>query len=75
MTYRIQVAQSATITDANAIDDQTVDQTTYTAFTDLYPEGDLWWRVQAIDAAGNRLSSPRPARSSRRPRRRTWTPT
>jgi large repetitive protein len=56
MTYRIQVASSATITDANAIDDQIVDQTTYTAYTDLYAEGDLWWRVQAIDAAGHRLA-------------------
>ena len=45
-TYRVQIAQSPTITDANAIDDVTVDQTSYTAFTDLYPEGDLWWRVQ-----------------------------
>ncbi len=54
--YRIQVAQSATITDANAIDDQLVDQATYTAFTNTYPEGDLWWRVQAIDARDNRLT-------------------
>ena len=31
LTYRLQVSQSATITDGNAIDDVTVDQTTYTA--------------------------------------------
>lgn len=55
-SYRIQVAKSATITDGNVIDDQTVDQATYTAFAKTYPEGDLWWRVQAIDAAGNRLA-------------------
>ncbi len=54
--YRIQVAQSATITDQNAIDDRFVDQATYTAFENTYPEGDLWWRVQAIDARDNRLS-------------------
>ncbi|MBC2933463.1 Ig-like domain repeat protein [Nocardioides sp. zg-1228] len=54
--YRLQVAQSATITDNNTIDDVTVDQTTYTAFTKTYPEGDLWWRVQAIDGSNNRLS-------------------
>ena len=56
-TYRVQVSQSPTITDGNAIDDQTVDQTTYTVYEDLYPEGDLYWRVQAYDAAGNRLTS------------------
>lgn len=56
MRYRLQVAASPTITDSNVIDDVTVDQTSYTAFADLYPEGDLWWRVQAIDAANNRLS-------------------
>jgi hypothetical protein len=56
MTYRLQVARTATITDANVIDDEVVDQTTYTTYTDSYPEGDLWWRVQAIDAAGNRLA-------------------
>ncbi len=56
LRYRLQVSQSATIQDGNAIDDVTVDQTTYTAFLDTYPEGDLWWRVQAIDAKGNRLA-------------------
>ncbi len=54
--YRLQVSQSATISDANAIDDVEVDQTTYTAFLKTYPEGDLWWRVQAIDAKNNRLA-------------------
>ena len=54
--YRVQVAQSATITDGNAIDDRMVDQATYTAYTETYPEGDLWWRVQAVDSDGNRLA-------------------
>jgi hypothetical protein len=56
MTYRLQVSQNASITDSNTIDDVTVDQTTYTAPAKTYPEGDLWWRVQAIDAKGNRLA-------------------
>ena len=56
MTYRLQVSQSASINDNNTIDDVTVDQTTYTAPAKTYPEGDLWWRVQAIDAKGNRLA-------------------
>ncbi len=55
-SYRLQVAQSATITDSNAIDDVIVDQATYTAFTKTYPEGDLWWRVQAVDA-NNKLNA------------------
>lgn len=55
-SYRLQVAQSATINDNNVIDDVTVDQTTYTAVDRIYPEGDLWWRVQAIDEQGNRLA-------------------
>lgn len=52
-SYRLQVAKSATITDENAIDDVIVDQTTYTAFAMTYPEGDLWWRVQALDSNNN----------------------
>lgn len=54
--YRIQVAQSATITDQNAIEDRYVDQATYTSYENTYPEGDLWWRVQAIDTRENRLA-------------------
>ena len=52
--YRIQVS-----TDANFqswIDQVTVDQTTFTSATNTYPEGPLFWRVQAIDASGNQLS-------------------
>ncbi|MEO5746299.1 MAG: hypothetical protein ABIQ53_17160, partial [Terracoccus sp.] len=54
-SYRLQVSRSATITDSNAIEDVTVDQPTFTTFDKTYPEGDLWWRVQAIDEQGNRL--------------------
>jgi hypothetical protein len=53
-TYRIQVATDpsfGTITDT-----RTVDQTTYTAFDKLYPDGTYYWRVQAIDAQENGLT-------------------
>ena len=55
-SYRLQVSQSQTITDANTIEDVTVDQATYTSWRRTYPEGDLWWRVQAIDEKDNRLA-------------------
>ncbi len=55
-SYRLQVSQSSTITDNNAIQDVTVDQATFTSFTRTYPEGDLWWRVQALDDNDNRLA-------------------
>ena len=49
-TYRIEVSTTATF--GNVIDARDVDQATYTS-PDTYPEGDLWWRVQAIDGSGN----------------------
>lgn len=55
-SYRLQVSQSATITDNNVFQDVTVDQATFTSWTRTFPEGDLWWRVQAIDDQGNRLA-------------------
>lgn len=55
-SYRLQVSQSSTVTDNNAIQDVTVDQATFTSYARTYPEGDLWWRVQAIDDQGNRLA-------------------
>lgn len=53
--YRIQVDNDEAFA-APYVDDITVDQSTYTAFTKLYPEGTLWWRVAAIDGAGNELN-------------------
>ena len=38
------------------IDDKIVDQATYTAYDRTYPEGTLYWRVQAIDGEGNGLT-------------------
>ncbi len=51
--YRIQVATTDSF--AALIDNQLVDQPTYTAWDKTYPEGTLYWRVQAVDAAGNGL--------------------
>jgi hypothetical protein len=52
--YRIQVSTVADF--ATILDDKTVDQTTYTPFDRTYPEGTLYWRVQAIDGSGNALT-------------------
>lgn len=52
--YAIQV--SATSDFAVLLDSATVDQTTYTAYTKTYPEGPIFWRVQAIDGSGNHLT-------------------
>lgn len=53
-SYRVQVA---TVNDfAKTIDERVVDQTTYTPFDKTYPEGPLFWRVQAIDGSGNALT-------------------
>ena len=38
------------------VDTRTVDQTTYTAFDRLYPDGTYYWRVQAMDAQDNGLT-------------------
>ena len=55
MQYRVQVDDDATFSGA-LVDEQLVDQTTYTAFDKLYPEGTYFWRVQAVDSAGNGLA-------------------
>ena len=51
--YRIQV--STTDSFASLLDNQVVDQATYTSWASTYPEGTLYWRVQAIDAENNGL--------------------
>ena len=53
--YRIEVSTVPNF--QTLLDSAEVDQTTYTAFTKAYPEGTLYWRVSAIDATGNRLTS------------------
>jgi hypothetical protein len=52
--YRIQVSTAADF--ATILDDVTVDQTTYTPSAKTYPEGTLYWRVQAVDGSGNNLT-------------------
>lgn len=54
-TYRIQVDNEPSF-QAPLLDDQVVDQTTYTASDRLYPEGTLYWRVQARDDQDNGLT-------------------
>lgn len=52
--YRIQVDDSPTF--ATPLDTQVVDQSTYTAVDSMYPEGQLYWRVQALDGDGKSLT-------------------
>lgn len=52
--YRIQVSTSDTFT--TLLDNRIVDQATYTPYDKTYPEGDLYWRVKAIDGQGNELT-------------------
>ena len=52
--YRIQVSTAPDF--ATILDDATVDQTTYTPSSKTYPEGTLYWRVQAVDGSGNLLT-------------------
>jgi hypothetical protein len=52
--YRIQVSTAADF--ATTLDTQVVDATSYTPTNLTYPEGPLYWHVQAIDASGNNLT-------------------
>ncbi len=53
-TYYVQVDNDPSF--ASPIDTANVDQTTYTAYDKLYPEGTYFWRVQARDADDNGLT-------------------
>lgn len=53
--YRVQVGTTAAFP-TPLVDEVVVDQTTYTAFSRTYPEGQLFWRVQAVDGSGNGLA-------------------
>jgi large repetitive protein len=52
-SYRIQVSDDPQFN--NLLDNQVVDQTTFTSFVNTYPDTQLYWRVQAIDGSGNPL--------------------
>ncbi len=48
-----------TSTDPNfqtTLDDILVDQTAFTSYLNTYPEGPVYWRVQALDGSGNHLA-------------------
>lgn len=52
--YRVQVSADPNF--QTYLEQAVVDQTTFTSATNTYPEGPLYWRVQAIDAGGNSLT-------------------
>lgn len=54
-TYRIQVDTEPSFA-SPLLTDTEIDQATYTAGNELYPEGALYWRVQAVDAQENGLT-------------------
>jgi len=53
-TYTIQISTSATF--SKVLETATVDQTTFTSPSKLYPDGQLFWRVQAVDGDAKNLS-------------------
>jgi hypothetical protein len=53
--YRIEVDDDSSFA-GTLIDSELVDQPTYTALKKLYPEGTLYWRVQAVDSDDNGLA-------------------
>ena len=53
-TYRVQTSTSPQFT--SLLDNLVVDQTTFTSFSTTYPEGPIYWRVQALDGSGNALA-------------------
>jgi hypothetical protein len=55
MHYRVEVSTVPNF--QSTIDSVEVDQTTYTAHTETYPEGTLYWRVAAYDGSDNRLTN------------------
>ncbi len=56
--YRIQVSADANF--QTTLINKVVDQTTFTAFDNTFPEGRLYWRVQAIDGSDNNLTWSQP---------------
>jgi len=53
--YKVEVSASETF--SPILDTATVDQTTYTSATKIYPEGPLFWRVSALDGSGNTVGT------------------
>jgi hypothetical protein len=55
-SYRLQVATARSFAAGTVVDEVTVDQTSYAPFSKTYPEGPLFWRVQALDGSSNALT-------------------
>lgn len=53
-SYHLQVGTTPAF--STIVDEATMDQTTYTAYNRTYPEGTLYWRIQAVDGKGNGLA-------------------
>lgn len=67
--YEVEVASDHTFAPGSVLDSAFVDQRRYTSFDDTYPEGNIYWRVRAIDPSGNPLPwSPTRAVNKQSPR-------
>ncbi|MEZ5092296.1 MAG: Ig-like domain-containing protein [Nocardioides sp.] len=64
--YRVQVSVDANFQTQLESRFLPVDQTTYTSFENTFPEGPLYWRVQAIDGTGNNLAWSAPVKFFKR---------
>ena len=64
MTYRVQVDDDPNF--QSPLETAVVDQTTYTSPGTTYPEGPLYWRVQANDGSNNPLTWSTPGRFAKR---------
>lgn len=53
--YQVQISTDTTFSPATILDDEIVDQHSFTSFDTTYPEGNIYWRVRAIDSSGNPL--------------------
>ena len=54
--YHLVVSTDPNFTEGTTVDDVTVDATRYTSSDRLYPDGPLYWRVQAVDNSDNKLT-------------------
>ncbi len=59
-SYVVQTATDPSF-QTGVIETVTVDQTTFTSFATTYPEGPVYWRVQAIDGSSNPMVWSAPA--------------
>ena len=54
-SYVVQTAEDPSFSPQSLIESIEVDQTTFTSFNTTYPEGQVYWRVQAVDGSANKL--------------------